>query len=302
MASAPPTSVPAGVPPAMIEELTAIAMELQLLRFVELICLTMCVWDWTLSISDELHMVSKASRRPRLSYCLNAAYFLLRLSGLGWHCSNFLLSNMTAGLSDTNGVMQVVLSQESPIAAVASVVFDTLTLPVASWLFYIRLCAVLRHDKRAMAFFGALWATVFAYFIYDGVSARQRFITLHVIVPGKVDAWVYIINAIFDTLVYLAVSWQLATFSVTGGGFKRRLLSFTTGDGLLGLTKALLRGGQIYYFTCIAFGVATIYVLYSDKVSSGSPYKGIIPPLHVCFASILACRIFRELKLGVIPG
>lgn len=43
MANALPTSVPSGIPPATIEELIAIAVELQLLRYVELICFTVSV-------------------------------------------------------------------------------------------------------------------------------------------------------------------------------------------------------------------------------------------------------------------
>lgn len=129
------------------------------------------------------------------------------------------------------------------VTAVASMLFDCLTLPTASLLFYIRLSAIYLHDKRAMAFFGLLWSAVMGYFIYDTVQSHQQFASIHLIEPGKNHAWIYITNAIFDTLVYLAVSWKLAAFSTTGDSRQQRFLSFTTGQGLLGLTKALLRGG-----------------------------------------------------------
>jgi hypothetical protein len=61
------------------------------------------------------------------------------------------------------------------------------------------------------------------------------------------DAWGFVANSIYDTLIYLAISWQLASFSMAGDGWKDRLRSFVSGDGLLGLSKALLQSGQIYY-------------------------------------------------------
>ncbi|KZP23855.1 hypothetical protein FIBSPDRAFT_447784 [Athelia psychrophila] len=179
--------------------------------------------------------------------------------------------------------------------------FDCLTLPTASLLFYIRLSAIYLHDKRAMVFFGLLWSAVMGYFVYDTVQSHEQFVLIHSISPGKNHAWIYITNAIFDTLVYLAISWKLAAFSTSDDSYKQRLLSFTTGDGLLGLTKALLRGGQIYYFTTISIGVANIIFLLSNLIKSEA-LQGMLAAPHVTIASILACRIFRELKLGILPN
>lgn len=149
--------------------------------------------------------------------------------------------------------------------AVASIIFDCITLPSASWLFYVRLSAVYLQDKRATLFFGVLWTGVMGYFIFDAVSVHARFTHLHFIDPQEIDAWNYIINAIYDTLAYLSVSWQLASFSMKGDSWKHRVMSLTTGDGLLGLTKALLRSGQIYYLLS-GFLLVFLYSNYSYNI------------------------------------
>ncbi|KZP27504.1 hypothetical protein FIBSPDRAFT_948435 [Athelia psychrophila] len=258
---------------------------LQVMHYMFIACFTMCTWDWILSISEELHMFSVVSGRPWMSNGLITVYMTLRVSVLGWLATNFVNSTLFP-VSDTNDQ--------------ASMVFHCITVPTASWLLYIRLSAVYLHDKHVITVFGILWAAVFGVFIFEAVSRRAEFLLTHTFVPEKLTALPYIINTVYDTLVYLAMSWKLAAFSITGDTRRHRILSFFTGDGLLGLTKHLLRGGQIYYFTTIVFSIASIVCQYTDQIPV--QYRGTITPPHVSIISILACQIFRELKLGILPG
>lgn len=123
-----------------------------------------------------------------------------------------------------------------------------MTLPATSWLFYVRLSAIYLHDKKAMVCFGIAWLAVFAYFLYDGALFVFRFVSTGILEPEKVDGWAFILNLLYDTMVYLAISWRLAAFSIKGDSWKHRVRSFVAGEGLLGLSKALLRGGQMYYW------------------------------------------------------
>ncbi|KZP18470.1 hypothetical protein FIBSPDRAFT_956257 [Athelia psychrophila] len=264
---------------------SATLLEFQVMHYVFVACFTMCTWDWILSISEELCMLRATSGRPWMSNGLIAVYMTLRVSVLGWLATNFV-----------NGILFPVSNANDQ----ASMVFHCITVPAASWLFYIRLSAVYLHDKRATTVFGILWAAVFGVFIFEAVSRRAEFLVTHTFAPEKLTALPYIINAVYDTLVYLAMSWKLAAFSISGDTWRHRALSFFKGDGLLGLTTALLRGGQIYYFTTIVFAIASIVCQYLDQIPI--PYKGAIAPPYVCIVSILACRIFRELKLGILPG
>ncbi|KZP03148.1 hypothetical protein FIBSPDRAFT_1046176 [Athelia psychrophila] len=264
---------------------SASLQEFGVMHYVFVACFTMCVWDWILSISEEQRMLRITSRQPWMSNGLIAVYMTLRVSVLGWLATNFI-----------NGIMFPVPNANRQI----SLVFDCMTLPVASWLFYIRLGAVYLHDKRVRISFGILWAAVFSVFIFDAVHRHTKFLVTHTRVPAKLTALPYVINTVYDMFVYLAMSWKLAAFSIKGDTWRHRVLAFFKGDGLLVLTKSLLRGGQIYFFTTIVFSIASIVCLYLDQIPI--QYRGAIAPPHVSIVSILACQIFRELKLGILPG
>ncbi|KZP28806.1 hypothetical protein FIBSPDRAFT_947212 [Athelia psychrophila] len=257
--------------------------DMNILRYVIVACLTLCIWDWMLAFSDELRMVRiNNGRGRRFPYCLIVLYMLLRLAPI--IAKEGCVPTQSAPPWPTN-------------IAVASILFDCLTLPTASLLFYIRLSAIYLHGKRAMASFGMIWGAVMGYAICACVQAYEQFTLIHTISPSNTTAWIFIANVIFDTLVYLAASWRLSAFSTAGDSRKQRFLSFTIGKGLLSLTKALLRSGQFYYFTTIIIGTANIIFIMSNPLKSGTLSVILVPP-HVTIASILACcRIFRETKL-----
>lgn len=52
---------------------------------------------------------------------------------------------------------------------------------------------------------------------------------------------------VYDTLVILVISYRLATDSLTGITWSARLRSVIRGNGLLNLSRALMRSGQLYY-------------------------------------------------------
>jgi hypothetical protein len=119
------------------------------------------------------------------------------------------------------------------------------TIPAISGIFYARLSAVYAHNKAVMVFFGAWWLGIFGCFLVASISMLSKPNQLNLI--EHQDAWGFIANLVYDTLIYLAISWQLASFSVAGNSWKYRLKSFVHGDGLFRLSKALLHSGQAYY-------------------------------------------------------
>jgi hypothetical protein len=119
------------------------------------------------------------------------------------------------------------------------------TIPAISGIFYARLTAVYAHNKAVMAFFGAWWLGIFGCFLVAGINMLSKPNQLNLI--EHQDALGFIANLVYDTLIYLAISWQLASFSVAGNSWKYRLKSFVHGDGLFRLSKALLHSGQAYY-------------------------------------------------------
>lgn len=129
--------------------------------------------------------------------------------------------------------------------------FTTLANTTTAALFLIRVTAIYSQDRWISAFFVASWVVVLGLYIYDDTLAALAFAEHPesqrcIEGPGH-GALGSLANAIFDTLVYLAISWRITSYSVAGDNWKDRLRSFTRGDGLLGLSKSLLYSGQIYY-------------------------------------------------------
>lgn len=124
-------------------------------------------------------------------------------------------------------------------------------MPCVSGLFFVRLHAVYAGQTKCIAFFAACWFLVLGFFIYDSWQILSRFSNVgasaQCFVVKHSDAWGYMANAVYDTLMYLAISWRLAMYPSQAEGWKDRVNTFFTGAGLRGLTKALLRSGQMYY-------------------------------------------------------
>lgn len=126
-------------------------------------------------------------------------------------------------------------------------VFNCLVLPAISGLFYVRLIAIYNRNKTAIVFFGTAWIGVFTYFIYESWRVMLQFASIDLLASGLDPFCAYLFIILYDTMIHLAISWQLAAFSIKGDGWRHRVRSFVAGDGLPELTKALLRSGQIYY-------------------------------------------------------
>jgi hypothetical protein len=124
---------------------------------------------------------------------------------------------------------------------------NVLIMPAVCGLFCIRLNAVYSYNKYIMIIFGLCWLAILAIFIFDTVTVLSRFSqSTGCFVVEHSDAWGYIATAVYDTLMYLAISWRLAWFAPSNG-WQSRTKSFFTGGGLSGLSKVLLRSGQVYY-------------------------------------------------------
>jgi len=152
-----------------------------------------------------------------------------------------------------------------------------------------------------MMFFGLSWLGVigvFAYISIEGMaqcSAAHRSTQCFVVRPPA--AWGSIATAIYDTLMYLVVSWQLASLA-TVDRWQDRLKSFVTGNGLGWLSKVLLQSGQVYYFITISFTICTTIFMYSP--STPVEWNALFVPINATVTSVMACRLFRELKLDLL--
>ena len=130
-------------------------------------------------------------------------------------------------------------------------VVNILIMPANSALFFIRVRAVYSGNKYVTVFFGGCLFGILVLFAYESVVGLTICSGAGASSPRCYknkysDAWAYIASAVYDTLMYLWISWQLATLS-TSARWQDPFKSFFTGEGLGWLTKVLLRSGQLYY-------------------------------------------------------
>jgi len=251
---------------------------LQVAQYVAVACLTLCVWDWLLALADEFEMIRRSQRL--VGHLLHGMYALIRISPV------------------------IYLAKESEFNSCRTFApfiggSNLWIIPGASGLFFARLTAVYSRNKYVMAFFGSCWLGIIGIFIYDTSTLFSRPATgnhsLLCFTIEPPDVWGYIATAIYDTLMYLAISWRLASFNRTNH-WGARVRSFLTGGGLDRLSKILLHSGQAYYFVTIGFNICAVVFLYSPTVPP--EWHLLLLDPNITITSIMACRLFRELKLG----
>lgn len=144
----------------------------------------------------------------------------------------------------------VTLSSCAGLGHTISVLF-AVTQPATALLFYFRVNAIYLHEKQAIIFFGICWVAIWGCFLADAIYTSLdtgRITGTDMCGFVKVGGGSSCIAlAVYDTLVYMAISWRLSSQSNTERYWKARLASLTTGDGLYRFSKGLLRQGQLYY-------------------------------------------------------
>jgi len=126
---------------------------------------------------------------------------------------------------------------------------NIIIMPAISVIFFVRLSAVYSRDKWVIIFFGSCCIAILGIFIFDtatGLSQSLGDDQFACFSVKNINVWGYIATAAYDTLVYIAISWRLASFGMSDH-WKSRVKAFITGIGLRGLSKILLQSGQAYY-------------------------------------------------------
>ena len=115
-------------------------------------------------------------------------------------------------------------------------------------MFFLRVKAVYFDSKATVVFFGILWLSIFGTLFLDlfnvttaHIGTTKKCIITSVGYPGAIPVF---LQSAFDTLVFVAISLRVASYSMA---FGTRTKSFFRGHGLLGISRCILKGGQLYY-------------------------------------------------------
>jgi hypothetical protein len=129
--------------------------------------------------------------------------------------------------------------------------FFVIGVPSTSALFFFRVKAVYYWNKFITMFFGALLFALFGLSVLMPFTASGEHIgTTQICITTKIEhfgALPLFLNSLMDTLVFIAISLRIISYSLVGGTFNARMRSFFQGAGLPSLSKSILQGGQLYY-------------------------------------------------------
>ncbi|KZP29386.1 hypothetical protein FIBSPDRAFT_1038803 [Athelia psychrophila] len=242
-------------------------------------------WDWLLSISEEYEVVSKAG----LSFS-TTIYFVSRISAFGqMFC--FMLFRVAA------------VPGCAPLFAMSATCAFLATV-CTSFLFFIRVRAVYLKSRLITFAFGAVWIMTIAVNLiqYSAVHAGH--------IPGtefcmassskNLAGLPSIANAVNDTLVFLAISYRLASNAATEDSWRARLQSIIKTRGLYSVSSSLMRSGQLYYFATILGFSANFIIMYSSVVPVD--YRSMLLVMVYALANITACHVFRGVALGTMAS
>jgi hypothetical protein len=253
--------------------------------FIFVAGLSAYLWDWLMATPDEYRFLRQTgfsasnatyflSRFGTLAYCLTATVFRV---GLVAHCRAILY-----------------VSAASYIIAV----------PATSWLFFSRVRAIWNNSKIVTASFGVLWLGILATaalvpLAVDGVHIGTTQRCINTAVRVYVTAPIFL-TAFNDTLVFITISVRIVAFTCAGDTWRMKFKSFANGDGLSRLSTGLLQNGQGCYFAT----VGTSLIMSAIALSPSIPpiYRPMLAFLSIVVENSMACRVFRNVKLGYIEN
>ncbi|KAF7985459.1 hypothetical protein HWV62_5213 [Athelia sp. TMB] len=151
-------------------------------------------------------------------------------------------------------------------------------------LFYFRVTAVFNNGRIVVVFFTLFWLLVAGCYVWDGIHAVPGFVagmhSNHCQIASVHTSYSTI--AVYDTAVFLAISWRLSSDTRVDQTWKARLVSFFSGQGL------------------VAVSINVPLAIIADKLPS--PLTSALTLLGITIPAILACRVFRQLKLKAMKA
>ncbi|KAJ6533973.1 hypothetical protein DFH09DRAFT_122718 [Mycena vulgaris] len=275
-------------PSGRAEQLPAeLQKEIQVSTYVVVGCTAVLIWDALINLRNDYMLLFK-----RRFHVASGAYVLSRVASLVYALGFTIFATYPLPACNT--------------AFVAFSTFYSLTISASAFLFLIRVRAVYDGDRLITAIFGFLWLAVLgsSITIPFGGSAFGLGDPPECLV-GQIEGYVGsagIIQTVYDTLIFFAISYRLVSNSrrseeVTRG---EQFKAFFSGADLPAFSKALFTDGQMYYMITVVTNCVAILLVHIPNVSP--LYHGLMVIPCVTLTSLMACRVYRTTKLGIPPG
>ena len=122
-------------------------------------------------------------------------------------------------------------------------------LPANSFLFFLRARGVFFQYPVVTWGFFALWLTTFTSitppFAFEATQLGPTRWCINSVVRGY-SAATFVTIFVFDTTIFLAVSFKVSTYGMADN-WRGKMKTFATGGGVGHVSKTLLKSGQVYY-------------------------------------------------------
>ncbi|KAJ7301962.1 hypothetical protein DFH08DRAFT_759861 [Mycena albidolilacea] len=183
--------------------------------------------------------------------------------------------------------------------------FYPITVTATAFLFFFRVRAIYRASRLATLIFGFLWLSVLATSTTIPISGRAisfgdrpQCIVAH---GAAYNGSSGVTITVHDTIVFFAISYRLVSnFAQEDQTRGEKIRGLFSGANLPAFSKALFNEGQMYYMITVVTNVITTAMVY---IPTTRPlYRGLLVIPNVAVSSIMACRVYRNTKLGLTHG
>ncbi|KAF7983224.1 hypothetical protein HWV62_23512 [Athelia sp. TMB] len=245
---------------------------------VSLLTLGALAWDWLMSMPDEYRILSIGGFSTS-----KVAYFAARVVTLACCITSCIFEG--APISNCEALIHIHSS------------LIVLALATTNVLFLVRVRAVYGKSARITAFFALAYLSVLG-----SMSAVPFALhAAHIPTTGYCTmlpppSWIttpMILNAINDTLVFLAISYRVTAQSLGGSGCGLR--RFLRGAGVPRVARALLHSGQLCYFATFAMNLALLVL-----AGARPPLTTLLLIPVVALENAMSARVHRAVVLGLI--
>ncbi|KAJ6596051.1 hypothetical protein B0H10DRAFT_2089378 [Mycena sp. CBHHK59/15] len=261
-----------------------LARKLQLATFVTTGSLAIFIWDILHCLSAEYTLLFKYKAHWSL-----VAYFLSKFGSFGYVLGFTLFGTYPIGRCST---LYLVSNSFYPVAVTST-----------SLLFYFRVRAIYGGKRTVTAVFGILWLAVLGTGItipFGGLATTIEPTPYCIVteVASFVGASTIVIT-VHDTAVFLAVSYRLVSNThAVHGTLKSKLKAVFSGTSMPCFSKALYVDGQLYYMISAFSNIAVTVMVYAPHLHPA--YHGLLAIPNVMLTSVMACRVYRNTKLGTV--
>ncbi|KAJ7649157.1 hypothetical protein B0H17DRAFT_958693 [Mycena rosella] len=257
-----------------------LAKQLQIAAYICVGTVAVSVWDILNNVTVEYRLFTSTKFGfPAV------AYLLARLTSL-----EYQVHSSRAYPLGRCGVAHRVIESFYPVA-----------LSSTCLLFFFRVRAVYARSRIVTAIFGVLWLAVLgtAMTIPFGGDAIPIGPTPYCLISATVAPYAgacATMASVYDTAIFIAISYRLVTNTYPVHTHKELLKALLSGAYLPSFSKSLFVDGQVYYMISVISMVVTL-VVYANV----SPvYPGFLALPNLMLTSAMACRVYRNTKLGLL--